>query len=108
MEKIKEIAKKYRELFEEKRDEKGNYYYCFKLNVITDDNKAYREISDLMSNFQMDENSIYEYKVWVRYKIKNGEYIKDETFDGFEIEEPTGEDNLHLCRKCEKKFLNGE
>jgi len=39
---------------------------------------------------------------------KNGKYKKDTKFLGEEFEQPTNEDNIHLCKKHLKKFMNGE
>lgn len=48
-------------------------------------------------------------KVWDRFSInKNEEYKEDLTFDGGDFAEPVGNDNIHLCRKHEKEWLEGE
>jgi len=48
-------------------------------------------------------------KIWVKFTIdKNGKYRKDTKFLGEEFEQPMNEDNIHLCKKHLKKFLNGE
>ena len=45
-------------------------------------------------------------KVWKRFDIdKDENYREDDMFDPLDIEEPVGEDNLHLCRDHEKEFL---
>ena len=36
-------------------------------------------------------------KVWKKYTLTNDGYFLDQTFDGCRLEEPTGEDNYHLC-----------
>ena len=46
-------------------------------------------------------------KTWTKYNIVNEDYQKKD-IDALDIEEPTGEDNLHLCKKHEEVFLNGE
>lgn len=40
-------------------------------------------------------------KIWVRYGVnpKTGAYSKRCKILGMEIEEPTGEDNLHFCKE---------
>ena len=48
-------------------------------------------------------------RVWARFTIdKNENYKKDTKFDGADIEGPTDEDNIHLCKKHEKEWLEGE
>ena len=48
-------------------------------------------------------------RIWVKFIIdKNGKYRKDTKFLGEEFEQPMNEDNIHLCKKHLKKFLNGE
>jgi len=48
-------------------------------------------------------------KIWVKFIIdKNGKYKKDTKFLGEEFEQPTNEDNIPLCKKHLKKFMNGE
>ena len=48
-------------------------------------------------------------KVWIKWKYdaKTGDYSK--TFDTlFDVEEPTGNENLHLCNECFGKWRYGE
>ena len=47
-------------------------------------------------------------KVWVKWNIdKKGNYSKNfKTV--FDIDEPVGDNNVHLCGEHEKKFLKGE
>ncbi|MBI4920074.1 hypothetical protein HY838_02200 [Candidatus Azambacteria bacterium] len=48
-------------------------------------------------------------KIWAKFKIdKNGMYKKISTFDALNIEEPTGDSNLHLCLKHEKDWREGK
>jgi hypothetical protein len=48
-------------------------------------------------------------KIWVKFIIdKNGEYKQDNNFYGAEFEQPTEEDNVHLCKRHLKEFLKGE
>ncbi len=56
-----------------------------------------------------NEKAIINYqKVWVRYNItRDGSYEADQNFNGCDIE-PTYENNLHLCRKHEIKWLEGK
>lgn len=47
-------------------------------------------------------------KIWVKFKVsKDGRYKRDRTFDGTDFDGPDGEDNIHLCKKCEEKWLEG-
>lgn len=56
-----------------------------------------------------EEDAIVNYqKCWKRFLIDESEdYELDEHFDSSEIQEPTGQDNLHLCKEHEQKFLDG-
>ena len=48
-------------------------------------------------------------KVWVKYKIdKKGYYKEDKSFDTFDVSEPMGSDNLHLCENCFEKWMDGK
>lgn len=48
-------------------------------------------------------------KVWTKFNInKRGKYREDEEFDCFDVEEPMNDDNLHLCKKDFKRWINGE
>jgi len=48
-------------------------------------------------------------KVWVVWKVmKDGGYSKEFEYKGCDIEEPTGEDNVHACDKCGDRFERGE
>ena len=47
-------------------------------------------------------------KVWVSWVIIGNGYSKEPKFEGMRIEEPTGEDNIHVCREHEKLFLEGK
>ena len=44
-------------------------------------------------------------KVWVAWTINNDKYSSSEILD---VEEPAGDENLHLCEKHYQKFLEGE
>ncbi|MEK7088579.1 MAG: hypothetical protein AAB913_00430 [Patescibacteria group bacterium] len=47
-------------------------------------------------------------KVWKKFTIdKKGEYKEDRKFNGGDFEEPTGGDNVHLCEKHLKKWMEG-
>ena len=52
---------------------------------------------------QCDKPAIWNYqKDWLKYNealLERGISKQEETFDGCDIEEPTGEDNLHLCQE---------
>lgn len=56
-----------------------------------------------------NEKAIVNYqKVWVRYEVQEDEsYELDKNFNGCDIE-PTYENNLHLCKKHEKEWLDGK
>lgn len=48
-------------------------------------------------------------KIWTKFTIdNNGEYRKDKNFRGSDLEEPVGEDNIHLCKKHLDKWLKGK
>jgi len=74
MNEIMEIAKKYRDLFEEKKDKEGEYYYCFKLDAIREGSEEYREMSDIISSLQMDEDSVYRYVVYALDYLIDGDF----------------------------------
>ena len=47
-------------------------------------------------------------KVWIKFKMdKNANYKEDRDFDGAEFEQPICSDNVHLCKKHDKEWLNG-
>lgn len=47
-------------------------------------------------------------KVWIKWKVfKNGDYSKSFK-PQFDIEEPIGTNNIHVCEIHEVAFLNGE
>ncbi len=48
-------------------------------------------------------------KVWTKFKIgKKGMYKKILAFDALDVEEPIENDNIHLCQKHEKVWLEGK
>lgn len=51
-------------------------------------------------------------KVWVRYAVdKNGDYGKRENtgdWEGHLNDDPSGDDNAHVCKTHEGPWLNGE
>ncbi len=48
-------------------------------------------------------------KVWIRFVVdKNDNYREDKNFSGGDLEEPIGDDNLHLCKEHSEKWLNGK
>lgn len=54
-------------------------------------------------------------KMWVRWKVyRNGDYSKTARMDYDAVakmnewDEPTGENNIHVCAEHEEKLLNGE
>lgn len=48
-------------------------------------------------------------KIWVKFIIdKKGKYKKDTNFRGEDFEEPIENNNLHLCKKHLKRFIEGE
>jgi hypothetical protein len=52
-----------------------------------------------------DKEATYNYqKVWKKYKVLNKGYEEISDFDPMDIEEPTGEDNYHLCYDHSKMF----
>lgn len=52
-------------------------------------------------------------KVWVRWGMtKNGDYSKEPDYHDTgklnDWDEPTGENNIHVCEKHEEELLNGD
>jgi len=49
-------------------------------------------------------------KVWIKWKYnpKTGEYSKKHELLYDDIDSATGNENLHLCKKCFLKWRNGE
>lgn len=52
-------------------------------------------------------------KVWVRWAMtKAGDYQKHPNYEGAyylnKYDEPTGENNVHVCKEHEEKFLDGD
>jgi len=52
-------------------------------------------------------------KVWVKWAITpQGDYAKEPDYDGArelnDREEPTGEDNIHVCEEHEQRLLDAE
>lgn len=48
-------------------------------------------------------------KIWIKwdYNYKDDSY--SDTFEALlDAEEPTGENNLHFCKKCFDKWMNGK
>lgn len=50
-------------------------------------------------------------KVWVRWGMVKGKYSKEPDYHDVgklnDWDEPTGENNVHVCAKHEQPFLNG-
>jgi len=48
-------------------------------------------------------------RIWVSWKVyqKDGSYSKNPRLE-LDVEEPTGENNYHLCEEHEEQFLNGD
>jgi len=56
-----------------------------------------------------DNEAVVNYqRVWISWKImKDGNYsrrFKEE----FDLEEPTEDNNVHVCHLCEERWLNNE
>lgn len=52
-------------------------------------------------------------RVWVRWEVRrNGDYSKHPSYEGARQlnrnDEPTGDDNIHVCAEHEEKLLDGE
>lgn len=49
-------------------------------------------------------------KIWVSFFIRNKEreeYSKNPRPE-YDVQEPNGEENVHVCEKCEERWLNNE
>jgi len=72
--KLWELAKKYYDLFEERKRGEEETYWAFKLDVIKARTNEYEEMSDLIYELkqEMDEDSAYKYVVYcLRWIIDN-------------------------------------
>ena len=69
-----------------------------------------KENKDIIKcNFCNLEAVVNYQKVWVKFKIdEKGNYRKDNKFCGGNFEQPINEDNIHLCKKHNKDWLEGE
>lgn len=54
-----------------------------------------------------NNNAVINYqKVWVRFKVcNNGNHIENKKFSGVDFEQPIENDNIHLCKKHNKDWL---
>lgn len=53
-------------------------------------------VNCIVKNCERKASCNYQ-KIWTKFNIHNGIYIRDDYFDPLSIEEPTGDDNLHYC-----------
>jgi len=57
---------------------------------------------------ECDKEAVWNYqKDWLKYSeyaLAEGISVPEEDFDGCDIEEPTGENNLHLCKDHAELF----
>lgn len=60
-------------------------------------------------NFCKSKAVVNYQKTWVKYKITKGDDYKiDSNFNGLDVEDISINENLHLCKKHEKIWLNDE
>lgn len=54
-----------------------------------------------------DETAIVNYqKVWKKFDInKDEDYFENKEFEPLDIDEPTGDDNLHFCKEHDDMFM---